>query len=287
MKFEFEHLTESYNREHKLILDCDYDETYIVTVEDALKAHYLICEYFESTTGESSLYGLKNYNLLSSAIARQSVALGNKYKYDTPLKKAATVFYGLVKNHAFHDGNKRTALLTLLYFILKIGMTPTRHQREFEILTGRIAADEYEKYKNWKSFIKNSDKELLDLKIEFIAKLLKSYTGKKDNSYKTLTYRELDTMLHPYGFYLEPCGSQEINLYYKFKPVFGKEKTEKLYQVGFKGWTRQVFEKSFKCIIAEVQKKIDIDVGTLYKGGDPMYKLIETFEGPLKRLKDK
>lgn len=287
MQFEFYHLTDSYNRERKLILSSDYDESYIVTVEDALKAHYLICEYFESTTGEASLYGLKNYNLLSSAIARQSVALGNSYKYDTPLKKAATVYYGLIKNHAFHDGNKRTALLTLLYFILKIGRKPTKHQREFENLTERIAADKYTEYKNWKSFIKHSDKELLDLKIDFIAKLLKNYTEKKDDSYKALTYRELDTKLHPYGFYLEPCGSQEINLYYKTKNIFGKEKIEKLYQIGFKGWTRQIFEKSFKCIIAEVKKKIDIDVGTLYRGGDPMYKLIETFEGPLKRLKDK
>lgn len=287
MKFEFDHLTESYNREHKLILEKDYDESYIITVEDVLKAHYLICEYFENETGVKSLYGIKNYNLLSSAVARQSVALGNKFKYDTPLKKAATVFYGLVKNHAFHDGNKRTALLSLLYFLWKIGMVPTQHQKEFENLTTIIAADEYSKYKSWKTFARNSNRESVDLKIDFITKLIKDYTEKKDNSYKALTFRELNTMLHPYSFYLEPCGSQEANLCYQVKTAFGKTKTERLYQIGFKGWTKQVYEKAFKCIMAEIKKKTDIDAGTIYRGGEPMYKLIETYRGPLARLKDK
>lgn len=287
MEFLFDYLTDSYNREKELICDQDYDSSYIITVEDVLKAHYLICEYFENETGEKSLYGLKNYNLLASAVSRQSVSLGSFYKYNTGIEKAATVFYGLVKNHAFHDGNKRTALLSLLYFLLNIGRRPKVKQTEFETLTERVASDEYFKYKKWNDFSKNYKGEIIDLKIDFIAKLLIKYTVKKDDSYKALTYRELDTMLHPYGFYLEPCGSQEVNLCYKKKNWKGKEEIVKLYQIGFKGWTKQVYEKSFKCLMAEIKKKVDIDVGTIVRGGEPMYKLIETFAGPLSRLRDK
>lgn len=39
--------------------------------------------------------------------------------------------------------------------------------------------------------------------------------------------------------------------------------------------------------MAEIKKKTDIDAGTIYRGGEPMYKLIETYRGPLARLKDK
>lgn len=287
MEFLFDHLTESYNRERKLICDKDYDSSYIITVEDVLKAHYLICEYFENETGEISLFGLKNYNLLASAVARQSVSFGNSYKYNLGIEKAATLFYGLVKNHAFHDGNKRTALLSLLYFLLNIGRRPNVKQTEFEILTERVASDEYFKYKKWGDFSKNYKGDIVDLKIKFISKLLTKYTVKKDDSYKALTYRELDTMLHPYGFYLEPCGSQEVNLCYVKKNWKGKEEVIRLYQVGFKGWTKQIFEKSFKCIMSEIKKKVDIDTGTIIRGGEPMYKLIETFAGPLSRLRDK
>lgn len=287
MEFLFDYLTENYNREKDLICDKDYDSSYIITVEDVLKAHYLICEYFENETGEKSLYGLKNYNLLASAVARQSVSLGNFYKYNSGIEKAATVFYGLVKNHAFHDGNKRTALLSLLYFLLNIGRRPVVKQTEFEMLTERVASDEYFKYKKWNDFSKNYKGETIDLKIDFIAKLLIKFTVKKDDSYKALTYRELDTMLHPYGFYLEPCGSQEVNLCYRKKNWKGKEEVVKLYQIGFKGWTKQIYEKSFKCLMAEIKKKVDIDIGTIIRGGEPMYKLIETFAGPLSRLRDK
>lgn len=290
MKLHYAHLETSYNRERQLITNKDFDDSYIISVEDVLKAHYLICEYFEDETGEQSLYGIKNYNLLSSAVARQSVAIGNIYKYKNDIEKAATVFYGLVKNHAFHDGNKRTALLSLLYFLSKINRVPTENQRKFEKLTENVAADKYSDYKGWKDFYKRSVKKCksdTDIKIDFIASEIRSLTTKKDESYKTLTYRELDTALHPYNFYLEPVGTQEINLCYKYKSFLGKIKTVKLYQIGFKGWSRQVYEKSFKCIFSKIREKIDIDVGTILRGGEPMYKLIETFAAPLSRLKDK
>ena len=32
---------------------------------------------------------------------------------------------------------------------------------------------------------------------------------------------------------------------------------------------------------------MDVDIGTILRGGEPMYKLIESFAGPLSRLKDK
>ncbi len=286
MELLYDHLTDSYNMERQKISEKDYDESYIITVDDVLKAHYLICEYFENETGEQSLYGVKNYNLLSSAVARQSVSIGNVYKYKTNIDKAATVFYGLIKNHAFHDGNKRTALLSLLYFLYKIGRVPTENQKRFEQLTEIVAADKYESYnKAWKQFSRKSSD--IDTKIRFISKMLGKLTTKKDESYKSLTYRELDTALHPYGFYLEPSGTQEINLYYQYKTIFGRQKSHKLYQIGFKGWTRQVNEKSFKCIFSKIKEKIDIDIGTILRGGEPMYKLIESFSGPLSRLKDK
>lgn len=290
MKLQYTHLDESYNKEKQLILDKDFDDSYIISVDDVLKAHYLICEYFEEETGAQSLYGVKNYNLLSSAVARQSVAIGNTYKYNNGIEKAATVFYGLVKNHAFHDGNKRTALLSLLYFLYKIGRVPTENQRKFERLTEAVAADKYTDFIEWKDFYKRNlkkDKSDIDIKIEFITSTIRGLTTKKDESYKSLTYRELDTALHPYGFFLEPVGTQEINLCYRHKSFFGKIKVEKLYQIGFKGWSRQVYEKSFKCIFSKIKEKIDIDVGTILRGGEPMYKLIETFAAPLSRLKDK
>jgi death-on-curing family protein len=41
-----------------------------------------------------------------------------KQLYPGLLKKAAMLFYLMVKNHPFQNGNKRIAMVTLLYFLL-------------------------------------------------------------------------------------------------------------------------------------------------------------------------
>lgn len=42
MELLYDHLTDSYNMERQKISEKDYDESYIITVDDVLKAHYLI-----------------------------------------------------------------------------------------------------------------------------------------------------------------------------------------------------------------------------------------------------
>lgn len=61
--------------------------------------------------------GVRDTNLLGSALARPLTGLGSVDKYDTLEKKAAALFHSLVKNHPFHNGNKRTALVALIVFL--------------------------------------------------------------------------------------------------------------------------------------------------------------------------
>jgi death on curing protein len=61
-------------------------------------------------------YGILNPNLLSSALARPR----NLYGYEgvtSRTRLAASYGYGLVKNHAFVDGNKRTAFQVMFAFL--------------------------------------------------------------------------------------------------------------------------------------------------------------------------
>src|SRR5438105_4615900 len=52
--------------------------------------------------------------LLESAVGRQWVGFGDRLKYPNPVENAATLAYGLCCDHAFHNGNKRTALVAML-----------------------------------------------------------------------------------------------------------------------------------------------------------------------------
>ena len=86
-----------------------------ITVKRVLQAHFLIADYFaEDDANPMAFAGPRDLNLLHSAVARQHVSLGGQAKWPFHYDKLATLFFGLVKNHAFHDGNKRTAFLIAL-----------------------------------------------------------------------------------------------------------------------------------------------------------------------------
>lgn len=54
---------------------------------------------------------------LSMAVNRQNTGGGGVYKYNTVSEVGATLFFGIANSHAFENGNKRTALVTLLVFL--------------------------------------------------------------------------------------------------------------------------------------------------------------------------
>jgi death-on-curing family protein len=56
---------------------------------------------------------------LSSAVFRQFTGAGGVYKYTTVPDVGANLFYGVAMSHAFENGNKRTALVSLLVFLDK------------------------------------------------------------------------------------------------------------------------------------------------------------------------
>lgn len=89
---------------------------YILTKECIIKLHGILCDYSDSTLGEErvSPRGVKNEGMLESAIGRQKIGFGDTLKYSDNFSSAATLTFGLVKNHAFHNGNKRTAFLSLI-----------------------------------------------------------------------------------------------------------------------------------------------------------------------------
>ncbi len=92
-------------------------------------------------------HGVRDINLLESAIARPYQSFGDVEFYSTPFEKAAAIIESIVKNHPFIDGNKRTGLLagyTLLYRS-KIQITVTQeeaYQFVIDIASSIIVFDE-------------------------------------------------------------------------------------------------------------------------------------------------
>ncbi|MBN2409793.1 MAG: type II toxin-antitoxin system death-on-curing family toxin [Candidatus Aminicenantes bacterium] len=58
-------------------------------------------------------------NILESCLATPFQSFAKKSLYPTLVSKAAMLFYLLIKNHPFQNGNKRIAVTTLLVFLYK------------------------------------------------------------------------------------------------------------------------------------------------------------------------
>lgn len=84
---------------------------------DLLRIHNELVKVFEQEGDPISPSGKRNDTLLGSAAGRPRTSLGGVEKYASIQAKAAALLHSLVKNHPFHNGNKRTALVAMLVFL--------------------------------------------------------------------------------------------------------------------------------------------------------------------------
>jgi death-on-curing protein len=62
-------------------------------------------------------HGVRDMNLLSSAVAMPSASFGGDYLHADIYEMAAAYAFHLAQNHPFIDGNKRAALASALVFL--------------------------------------------------------------------------------------------------------------------------------------------------------------------------
>jgi death on curing protein len=85
-----------------------------ITYEQAIAIHSRQLRRFGGAPG------LRDEGMLRSALERPI----NKWRYEqAPLAELASAYaFGLAKNHAFVDGNKRIAFMAMMTFLLKNGV---------------------------------------------------------------------------------------------------------------------------------------------------------------------
>ena len=105
-------------------------------------------------------FGTRFPNILESCLATPFQSFGGKSLYKNYLSKAGILFYLMIKNHPFQNGNKRIAMTTLFVFLHK--------NKKW------LKVDTQELY-NFTLWITNSPAELKDETVKAIEKFLKSH----------------------------------------------------------------------------------------------------------------
>ena len=93
-------------------------EEFRATYEEAMEAIHLLQEKF----GSSDLFGNEKDQSFKSSINTIYQTFGGEELYPSIEEKAAMLFYLVVKNHSFSDGNKRIAAFLFLWFLEKNGI---------------------------------------------------------------------------------------------------------------------------------------------------------------------
>lgn len=99
-------------------------------------------------------------NVLESCLATPFQSFSGKSLYPTFLSKTAILFYLLIKNHPFQNGNKRVAMTTLFVFLY-------RNKKWIKV-------DTQELY-NFTVWVAQSPRTVKDETVKAIEKFLKAY----------------------------------------------------------------------------------------------------------------
>lgn len=110
-------------------------------------------------------FGTRFPNILESCLATPFQSFDKRALYKGLVEKAATLFYLMIKNHPFENGNKRIAITTLFVFLYK-------NKKWLEV-------DDQELY-NFAVWIAQSNPKLKKETVAAIEKFIKTYIKELD-----------------------------------------------------------------------------------------------------------
>jgi death on curing protein len=263
-----------------------------LTREEVLHIHDRVCQDFADTNDPVDTPGPRDVGLLESAIARQQTGAGQYLKYDTVWSNAATLTFGLCCNHAFHNGNKRTALLSMIAHLEKNSHTlfATKHAELYTMIKdvakhslGR-SADPRSRRPPPPS-ARDADKE-----VDAIARWLRKRARRIERDERRITHRQLRTILAQHGFEVRDPKNSAIAVYKVIdrRNVLLKtvRKHERVCSIGFRGDTQLVGLRDIHRLrkACELDDQHGYDSQAFYKSEDPVDVWINDYRSVLERL---
>jgi death-on-curing protein len=86
------------------------------------------------------LNGVRDENLLASAVLAPQSSFGGKSPYTDLAEVAAAYLFYICKNHPFVDGNKRTAMMAAIVFLRLNAIEPKPDSKQWEKLMLDVAS---------------------------------------------------------------------------------------------------------------------------------------------------
>ena len=268
-----------------------------LNVDEVERIHYILCADFADADDPIGYGGLKSRALLESAVARQHAGFGPFHKYPTPCSNAATLTFGVCNDHPFHNGNKRTALVSMLAHLDKNRLTLKGTVRQddlydlmlalasHELTTARIPPRTRRKVGALRF---GADHQVAELGAWLEARVEKVTRGER-----SVTYRQLPQILKPHGYVLgqrrqgnliDVCREVPVK-----KGLLRRESEITLTPVGRIGYRNEGEEVSIKTMkqlraMLRPHEEDGVDSNAFYDGADVVNTFVNRYRTVLRRL---
>lgn len=175
---------------------------------------------------------------------RQSTGIGDELKYANSFTSAAALIYGVCNNHAFHNGNKRAALVAGLMHLdgnnlVLEGVT----KEDLFRLMKRIASHHFSQRKCGADVLPDPDVE-----ISAIAKWLQENAREIRRGERPIPYGELYKIIQRFGFRLGAKRHNYVEVLKKKRGWLRGEYWDCVYKVPCPGDSRIVRIEEIKSI---------------------------------------
>lgn len=229
-------MTEIYTDKNQRIAVLEKGE--IIKLHKILSENYHLLPEMEPVSPP----GIKNETLLDSAIHRQLTGSGEYYKYNDIYLNCATLVFGIVKNHSFHNGNKRMGFLTMVKHLYCNGnvLRPNISHDEIFLLLRDLAGNTLpthaRKYNpKYLKRIRKKQEWSPEIVVDYVAFWLRHNTVSKVQKIKskTININELKNILNKKNLFVEFDGkflkiSKEKNF---IQNLFGHKSQTKTYTI--------------------------------------------------------
>ncbi len=109
-------------------------EPLFLTFAEIIEIHDYQIAHFSGSAG------LRDIEMLKSAIGMPSATFGGEYLHPSIIEMAAAYLYHLVENHPFVDGNKRVGAMAALVFLDLNGYDFDASDKDFTDMVLKVAS---------------------------------------------------------------------------------------------------------------------------------------------------
>jgi death on curing protein len=268
-------------------------QTNTLLVEDVLFIHEILVRDFAEDGDPIEPPGVKSMALLESAVGRQHTAIGPILKYPNAIENAATLMYGICCDHPFHNGNKRTALVSMMAHLDRNNLILNVRKSELynlilDVATHRVRDGSDHRKKRKKKIQRPSPDE----EVNYIANFIRKHVREIRRGERVITYKDLRRLLSKFGISLEEPKKNQIKMVRRTTTITGFFKRKEvplevhLGSIAFPGNDREVSIGTIKLVrkMCGLSEQDGIDSSVFYDSESIVDSFINQYRTILRRL---